>query len=396
MVEKGRIADEVFTANSKEELLLAFKSRNYLPISIEEKKASIGSIEIGRKHLNKKSLTLFCRQMSTMLRSGVPLIQSFDVLASQTEDKILKNVLLGLSSDVQSGMPLSEAMLKQDDQFPPILAKMVEVGEATGDISNILDRMATQYESEGRTARKIRGALTYPIVLMVVAIAACVFMLIKIVPQFADVFSSLGAELPFLTRMLMSLSDFIVNKWYILLIALPLVILIIIRIFKTEKVAFWVDKQKLSMKMLKGPMQKIMASNFARTLYTLISCGIPIVQALEHTKKNVNNRYANSQIDEIIIGVQQGKGLSEQMANYPIFPKLLVSMIAIGESSGNLEDMLSKTADYYDEEMDAAIAQITSLIEPIMILIVGILIGGIVLALYAPMFEMITAMQNSI
>lgn len=394
MVDDGRIIEEVFQADSKADLLIAFKSRGYRPIQINEQKQTLATKSLGSNKLKLKSLILFCRQMSTLLRSGVPLVKCFEIIASQTDDKLLKKAMDELSGDVQSGAVLSTAMTKQSSRFPDMLIKMVEVGEVTGDITTILERMASQYESDSRINRKVRGAMTYPIVLVSIALAACVFMLISIVPRFVDVFESLNTELPLLTRMLLAVSNFMIHRWYVLALVVPMIICGLIRLFKAPKIKRWIDVKKLSIKLIRAPMQKIMCAQLARTLHTLISSGVPIVQAMGYMNRNIKNVYANECIDQVIVGIQQGKGIAVQLSEYPIFPKLLVSMISIGEASGNLEEMLSKTADYFDEEMDAAISQITSLLEPLMILIVGILIGGIVMALYAPMFGVISAMSG--
>jgi type IV pilus assembly protein PilC len=396
MMEDGKVIEEQFSAESKSDLLIAFQNRGYRPIRIEEERRGFAEKPLGAKKLKLKSLILFCRQMSTLLRSGVPLVKCFDIIASQVDNKLLKKTMVNLSDEVQAGAVMSKAMEKQGDVFPEMLVKMVEVGEVTGDLTQIMAQMANQYESDNRLKKKVRGALIYPIVLIVIALVACVFMLIVVVPQFVDIFEQLDTDLPALTRILLALSDFIVNRWYILVLVVPILVVGLMRFLHTDKVTRWIDEKKLTLRMIRVPIQKLMCAQLARTLHTLISCGVTITQALEYTNRNINNKLANECIDKIIVGVRQGKGISTQLAEYPIFPKLLISMISIGEASGNLEEMLSKTADYYDEEMEAAISQLTTMIEPIMILIVGILIGGIVMALYAPMFGAISAMSSSL
>ena len=396
MTDTGAVVDEVFQAENREELLISFQSRKFHPIQIEEERKGIGSTQIGGKKLKAKSLILFCRQMATLLRSGVPLIKCFDIIASQTDDKVFKNTLNSISADVQAGSLMSAAIEKQGELFPGMLSKMVEVGEATGDLAKIMDRMAGQYESDDRIKKKVKGAMIYPLALICIAIGACIFMLIAVVPRFVDVFNSLNTELPLLTRILLACSNFITKRWYVVILMIPAIVICIIRVFRTEKVTRWVDRQLLTLRVIRGPMQKMMCASFARTLHTLIASGIPIVQAMEYTNQNIKNTMAQDGIKEITIGIQKGKGISQQMAQYPYFPNLLVSMISIGEASGNLEEMLQKTADYYDDELDAAISQLTTIIEPVMILFVGLLIGGIVMALYAPMFGVISAMSGSL
>lgn len=396
MTDDGRIIADRYTGESKNELISMFTNRGYRPISITEEVKGLGDTELGSKKLKKKSLILFCRQTATLLHAGIPIVKCFDIIGAQADDKVLKRAMEALSSDVQTGMPVSKSMEKQPAVFPEMLAKMVEVGEVTGELEIVMERMANQYESDSRIAKKVRGAMTYPLVLIVVALAACVFMLIAVVPQFVEIFDSLNTDLPGLTKMLLAVSEFITHKWYVLILVTPIIVLLLIKVFQMKQVVRWLDEKKLTFKLIRSPMQKILCAQMARTLHTMISSGVTIVQALEYTNNNIKNTYARGFMDKIIVGVQQGKGISVQMSKFEIFPKMLVSMINIGEQSGNLEDMLSKTADYYDEELDAAVSQLTSMMEPFMILLVGILIGGIVMALYAPMFGAISAMSTSL
>lgn len=395
MTPSGEIKSDIIEKENRIDAITALQNGNMRIISVEEERGDLASMKIGgKKKLGLKSLILFCRQLATLLRSGVPLIKCFDIIASQSNDKFFKTVLGQISQDIQAGSVLSAAVEKQGEVFPPMLSKMLAIGEETGDMAAIVDRMANQYESDSRIRSQVKGAMTYPLVLVVVAFIACAFMMIAIVPQFEGIFAQADTELPGLTKVLMAMSKFMTTRWYVLLVTVPVIVLVIIRFFRNKKVKRWVDSKKLTVQPLANPMQKMMSAQFARTLHTLISSGIPIVSALESTRDNVNNLVVQDAIDDLSLGVQKGKGLSEQMKNYPYFPNLLVSMISIGEASGNLEEMLSKTANYYDEELDAAIGQLMTILEPMMILVVGLLIGVIVMALYLPMFGMITAMQS--
>lgn len=396
MTESKKIVEETFEASGRSEVVSIIRDKGASIIRIEEAKKFNTNITFGKTHINKKQVTLFCRQMSTMLTAGIPMVKCFDVLSSQSDNKVFKALMASLTNDVMAGNSLSSAMEKYPDDFPEMLTEMVKIGEVTGDLNAVLLRMAEQYERDAKITQKIKGALTYPIVVALVAVAACIFMLIKVVPQFVDVFDSLDSELPALTKGLLSVSDFITKKWYLLLILIPIIVILLIRFFKIRKVKYVVDKIKLTMPGLKVPMQKIASARFARTLYTLISSGVPIIQALEYSKHNVMNLYMEEYIDKIETGIRQGKNVSGQMAEMPVFPKLLVSMLSVGENSGDMEGMLSKSAEYFESETASSVEQLTTIIEPIMIVVVGLLIGMIVLALYSPMFEAITAMQNSI
>lgn len=396
MTDRNQVREETVHASGREELTNIMRERGCRIIHIEDIREKTGDIVLWQPHLKKKSLTLFCRQLSTMLTSGIPMVKCFEVIESQSEDKVLKSLMVDLTNDVLAGSSLSAAMDKHPNDFPEMLTEMVRIGEVTGDLNGVLLRMAEQYEKDAKVNRKIKGALTYPIVVVIVAIAACVFMLVKVVPSFVDVFDSLNTELPALTKMLLSVSEFLTKKWYIAVLLVPIVVILIIRFFHLKNVKRFVDKMKVTMKGFRGPMQKLTASRFARTLFTLIASGVPIVQALEYTKRNVLNLYVEENIDKIILGIRQGKSLAGQMSETDAFPKLLVSMLAVGESSGDLEGMLKKSADYFDDETTAAVEQLTTIIEPVMIVIVGLLIGVLVIALYAPMFGAISAMQGAV
>ncbi len=396
MTEKNAVAEEIIQASEREELIGILRDKGYRIIRIDEVRTGIGDINVGSSHISKKELTLFCRQVSTMLTAGIPMVKCFDVVGSQSESRVFKNLMTELANAVMSGTSLSAAMEKFPEDFPAMLTEMVRIGEVTGDLNGVLLRMAEQYERDAKITQKIKGALAYPIVVMIVAIAACIFMLIAVVPSFVDVFNSLNTELPALTAMLLDVSDFLTKKWYIVLLVTPIAVILLIRLFRTRRVRYAVDKLKVTVKGLRGPMQKLTSARFARTLYTLISSGVPIVQALEYSKRNVLNLYVEEAIDRIILGIRQGKSLASQMAETTVFPKLLISMLSVGESSGDLEGMLSKSADYFDDETAAAVEQLMTILEPLMIVVVGLLIGVIVLALYSPMFGAITAMQSAI
>lgn len=396
LTEKQNVVERTLQAASREEAIESLRDKGYRIIKVEEAGGGLANLTLGRKHVTKKTLTLFCRQMATMLTSGIPMVTCFDVVASQSEDKVFKKLMTELTGDVKSGCSLSTAMEKHPDDFPEMLTEMVKIGEVTGDLSGVLTRMAEQYERDAKITQKIRGALTYPIVVLCVAVAACIFMLIKVVPSFVDVFKSLDTELPKLTQLLLNVSNFLVHRWYVILLVAPIAVILLIRFFRLRRVRYAVDRAKISVKGLRGPMRKLTSARFARTLYTLISSGVPIIQALEYSKRNVLNLYVEDNVDRIITGIRQGKSLAAQMGETTVFPKLLVSMISVGESSGNLEGMLSKSADYFDDETTAAVEQLMTVIEPVMIVLVGLLIGVIVLALYSPMFGAITAMQSAV
>ena len=365
------------------------------PISVEEK--VMGSKEITlfqSKKIKLKDISLFCKQMSVMLNSGIPLNNAVDILEQQTDAKNLKSSLKVISKGLKEGNQLSKSLIEQNGLFPDLLIRMVQAGEKTGKLDEVLERMSEHYNKELKTSRQIRGAMIYPAVLAFLAVAATLVLLYVVIPNFSGIFEQSGVALPLPTRIVLAASNFVQSYWYILFGGVGLLVFLFLRYRSTEAGRYQLDQLKLKMPVVKGPMQKIVTARFASTLATLTSAGIPLVEAIDSAAATTNNAVVIDKLRIANEGLQKGERLTGMLSSTGLFPPMMLSMVKIGEESGSLESMLNKTSDFYEEELEAAIKQLLSLLEPAMIIIMGVIIGGIVASVMLPMFEIANAVQQ--
>lgn len=394
LTAQGTAVQGIYEAKSKDDVLIMLRQHQYFPVSIVLQSEG-REIELKKlfKKVGTKDIAVFCRQFYSMLNAGVSLISCLDILRQQTENKHLKNTLSGVFDKVQQGLTLSEAMRKNTDVFPELLINMIVAGEASGNLDAILDRMAAHYERETKISGKVKGAMMYPLVLAIVAVFVVIFLLTFVLPQFIGMFESNGAALPLPTRMLMAASRSLTGYWYLYLIAVIAVAALFRRLLKVPKVRYKLDWYKLKLPVLRVANQKLITSRFARTLATLISSGMPLLQALDIVSKIVNNKYVEHGLTKVREDVSRGVLLSTPIKEMNLFPPMLVSMIAVGEESGELEAILNRTASYYDEEAETAMEAMTRLVEPLMLVVMAVLIGSIVAAMILPLFDMMTNVQ---
>jgi len=376
-------------STSENEVLRMIKSNGYLPVSIERDIESEAKFEILSKKVKKKDLAVFCRQFYTMLDAGINIVNSLDILSAQTENKTLKKAISDVAENVQKGVTLSEAMKMHPKVFPTILINMVEAGEVSGNLDTILERMAVHFEKENKTENKVRSSMVYPIVLMIVSVVVVIFMLIFILPTFVGMFEGSDTPLPLPTQILIGLSDFLQSYWYIFIGIVALLVFGITSYINSENGRRLYDGIKLKLPIIKGTTVKIVTSRFTRTLSTLMSSGIPLLRSMEVVSRVVNNKVVEDKLISGIEDIRRGVPLSRMIKDIEIFPPMVDSMVRIGEESGALDDILLKTADFYDEEVDAALTRLTSMLEPLMIVFMALIIGFIVIAMYLPMFEVI-------
>lgn len=365
------------------------------PISVEEK--VMGSKEITlfqSKKIKLKDISLFCKQMSVMLNSGIPLNNAVDILEQQTDAKNLKASLKVISKGLKEGNQLSKSLIEQNGLFPDLLIRMVQAGEKTGKLDEVLERMSEHYNKELKTSRQIRGAMIYPAVLAFLAVAATLVLLYVVIPNFSGIFEQSGVALPLPTRIVLAASNFVQSYWYILFGGVGLLVFLFLRYRSTEAGRYQLDQLKLKMQVVKGPMQKIVTARFASTLATLTSAGIPLVEAIDSAAATTNNAVVIDKLRIANEGLQKGERLTGMLTSTGLFPPMMLSMVKIGEESGSLESMLNKTSDFYEEELEAAIKQLLSLLEPAMIIFMGVIIGGIVASVMLPMFEIANAVQQ--
>ena len=364
------------------------------PISVEEK--VMGSKEITlfqSKKIKLKDISLFCKQMSVMLESGIPLNNAVDILEQQATSKNLKSSLKIVSKSLKEGSQLSKAMLDQEGMFPDLLIRMVQAGEKTGKLDEVLEKMSEHYNKELKTSRQIRGAMIYPAVLAFLAVAAVLALLYVVIPSFSGIFEQSGMDMPLPTRIVLAASNFVRSYWYILFGVTGILVFLFLRYRSTEAGRYQLDRLKLWLPVIKGPMQKIVTARFASTLAILTSAGIPLVEAIESAAATTNNAVVIEKMKIANEGLQKGERLTGMITATGLFPPMMLSMVKIGEESGSLESMLVKTSDYYEEELETAIKQLLSLLEPAMIIVMGVIIGGIVASVMLPMFELAHAVD---
>ena len=364
------------------------------PISVEEK--VMGSKEIvlfQSKKIKLKDISLFCKQMSVMLNSGIPLNNAVDILEQQTDAKNLKASLKVISKSLKEGRQFSKAMLDQEGMIPDLLIRMVQAGEKTGKLDEVLEKMSEHYNKELKTSRQIRGAMIYPAVLAFLAVAAVLALLYIVIPSFSGIFEQSGMDMPLPTRIVLAASNFVRSYWYILFGVTGILVFLFLRYRSTEAGRYQLDRLKLWLPVIKGPMQKIVTARFASPLAILTSAGIPLVEAIESAAATTNNAVVIEKMKIANEGLQKGERLTGMITSTGLFPPMMLSMVKIGEESGSLESMLVKTSDYYEEELETAIKQLLSLLEPAMIIVMGVIIGGIVASVMLPMFELAHAVD---
>ncbi|WP_074350269.1 type II secretion system F family protein [Proteiniborus sp. DW1] len=393
VTDSGQVIEGVYEANSEWEVLAMLRSNEYIPISIEYKEKENPIFPYFTKKITKRDLAVFCRQFYTMLNAGVTIVKCLNILEAQTENKVMRKATRTTLDDVQKGMTLSEAMRKHDTVFPNLLVNMVEAGEISGNLDIIMERMAMHYEKENKIENKIKGAMIYPIVLGVVSIAVVIFLLVAVMPTFINMFESSGVELPAPTRILLNISNSLQNQWYIYLASILVLVLGVGYFGRQESGRLFIDSLKLCMPVIKNTNIKVATSRFTRTLSTLLSSGIPLLQALDVVSKIVNNKFLSYKLENAKEEVRKGVLLSRAIKEIRTFPPMVDSMIKIGEESGSLDEVLCKSADFYDEEVETAVQQMTEILQPILVIIMALIVGFIVIAMALPMFDMVNAVH---
>lgn len=390
----GKRIQKTYTAQSKDEVLNMLRQNNYYPIKVEtdSKTKDIKKFTLPKK-VKIKDIAVFCRQFYAMLNAGVPIVHCLDILRYQTEHKTLKKALNDVYEDVHKGMTFSESLKNHKKIFPDLLINMVEAGEVSGNLDVIMDRMATHFEKENKINNKVKGAMAYPIILSVISVLVVVFLLIVVMPTFVGMFQGSGVELPKPTLILLDVSDFIKGFWYIITGVIIFLAYVYKKYSESDKGKHKIDAVKLNIPIVKGTTKKIVTSRFTRTLSTLLSSGVSLIEAIDIVSRVVGNKVVEKGLLQAKEDVRKGINLAEPIRNIGIFPPMVTSMIKIGEESGALDDILDKTANFYDDEVETAIQRMTTLLEPIMIVMMAIVIGAIVIAMVLPMFDMINTLK---
>jgi type IV pilus assembly protein PilC len=383
----GDLKSATIDAPNRDDVVAQLRRQRLNVVKIDEaapKKKKGGKISM-------RDIVIFTRQFSTMINAGLPLVQALDILATQSESAALKDVTRQVVFDVESGNTVADALRKHPKAFSDLYVNMVAAGEAGGILDTILMRLAVFMEKNDALVRKVKGAMIYPGVIMSVAEIAITVLLIFVIPTFEKMFASVNMALPLPTRIVIGMSRFLQHYWWLVLAALAGAVVMLKRYYATPDGKLKIDRMALKMPVLGDVLRKSAVSRFTRTLGTLISSGVSILEGLEITAKTAGNRVIQDAIMESRASIAGGETISAPLKKSAVFPPMVISMIAVGEQTGGLDEMLGKIADFYDEEVDAAVSGLLALMEPLMIVFLGVVVGGMVVSMYLPIFDMVNA-----
>ena len=384
----GELKTASMDAPNRDEVVAQLKRQRLIVVKVDEEKG-----KKPRGKIKTKDIVVFTRQFSTMINAGLPLVQALDILSKQSESKALKDVTRQLVYDVESGHTVADALRRHPRVFTDLYVNMVAAGEAGGILDTILMRLASFLEKNDALVGKVKSAMVYPAVIMSVAAIAVTILLIFVIPVFKTMFDSVNMALPLPTRVVIGLSAFLRHYWWALGVAIVGSVYMLRNYYRTSNGKLNIDRAMLKMPVLGDLLRKAAVSRFTRTLGTLISSGVSILDGLEITAKTAGNRVIHDAIMEARSSIAGGDTIAAPLQKSAVFPPMVISMIAVGEQTGGLDEMLSKIADFYDTEVDTAVSTLLSLMEPIMIVFLGAIVGGMVVAMYLPIFDMVNAVQ---
>ena len=391
----GQIVSGNIDGDSTTAVVGKLRQMGYTVLNINEKAAakSAGGMVLFKKKVKVKDIAIFSRQFATMINAGLSLTKSLNILSEQTENPSLAELIGQIQKDVEAGQTLSDAIARQSKVFSPLFINMVKAGETGGVLDEVLLRVADHFEKDMALKAKVKAAMTYPLVMFVMSMLIVFAMITFIVPVFVGMFSQLGGQLPLPTQVLVFMSNGVRNYWYVLLIGVVGLRFAIKYYKKTPQGKLFFDRLKLRLPVFGMMNTKLAIARFTRTFGTLVSSGVPILQALEIVSETSNNEIISRAVRNTRASIKEGETIAKPLADSPIFPPMVVQMISVGEETGALDSMLTKIADFYDDEVAAMVESLTALIEPLMIAVMGVVIGGIIVSLYMPMFQIITLIK---
>lgn len=384
--KNGHTVIGVLEVASETEAAEALHKKELIIVSIEPAKHK-AAVSKDRGRIKLDDLVIFSRQLATMIDAGIPLVQSLAILGEQIENKTLRKVIILVRQDIEAGMSFCDALAKHPKVFSALFINMARAGEASGMLDEVLDRLATYLEKTASLSRKIKSSLVYPAVVVTMAILITAVLLLKVVPTFKGIFEMLGGELPLPTRILIGVSD-LLSQYILIIVGLLAVFSFLFKKYtNTQKGRYNFDRMKLKVPVLGQLFRKVAIAKFSRTFSTLVKSGVVILSALDIVAKTAGNRVVEEAVADARQAVRNGEPISKPLAKSGVFPPMVCRMISVGEQTGQLEKMLSKIADFYDEQVDSAVAGLTSMIEPMVIAFLGVVIGGIVISLFLPIFK---------
>ncbi|UCF87315.1 MAG: type II secretion system F family protein [Nitrospiraceae bacterium] len=389
---QGNVQKGELTANTKDEVIAHLRKQKIVPTIVTPKQKAKKSLI--RSRVSDKDLVVFTRQFATMIDAGLPLVQALEILAKQTENKHLANVIGEVKIDVEGGSTYADALRKHPRVFSDLYTNMVAAGESGGILDTILNRLAVYIEKAMKLKSKVKGAMIYPSVIVSVAIIVVWIILAKVVPTFATMFARMGGILPLPTRIVVALSNFLAGPGGLAIIMSIIgLIIFIVMIRRTEKGKYTIDSILLKLPIFGILLKKVAVSKFTRTLGTLIGSGVPILEGLDITAKTAGNKVVEYEVQKVRQAVSEGRTIAEPLTDSKVFPVMVTQMIAVGESTGAIDTMLNKIADFYDDEVDQAVSNLTAMLEPVIMVFLGATIGFIVIAMYMPIFKLITLIK---
>jgi len=390
--QQGKAVSATLEAKDKTALVELLRKRDLIIISVEETKGRALKVT-GKAKVKMDDLVIFSRQLATMVDSGIPLVQALDVLAEQIERPGFQAVVAGLRDNIETGSSLSEALSRHPGIFSALFVNMVRAGESSGMLDDILERLADYLEKSNALAHKVKSSFIYPGLVVSMAIIITSVLIFKVVPTFKGIFDTLGGELPVITQMLISFSNFARRSAPLLLGGLFLLAFSLRRVIRTKKGRMQLDKTVLRLPIVGVLLRKVAIARFSRTLSTLVKSGVPILNSLEIVARTSGNKVVEAAVDQVRTNIREGENIAEPLARSGVFPPMVTRMIGVGEQTGELEKMLAKISDFYEEQVDTAVSGLTSLIEPIIIVFLGVVVGGIVAAMFLPIFKITELIQ---
>ncbi|NLM09999.1 MAG: type II secretion system F family protein [Clostridiaceae bacterium] len=390
---EGEIFSGETKVDSKEVLLDLFNKHGYKPVEIIEKTfvTDVSQLSIFRKKVKTADLAQFCRQFSIMLEAGISIAGALDVLRVQTVNPTLKDCLNDIYNNIQKGISLSNVMRSFPDIFPPILLSMVEAGEVSGQLDRVFTRMAEHFEKEHKQKQKLKGAMTYPAIVLVVAALVVTILIVKVIPTFGEALAGMNVELPALTQVMLNVSHFFTSYWYLILFGLGLLIFGIKMMAKTERGKKILDNITLKLPVVSDVIKTIMTARLSRALSTLISSGVLLLESLQITKRVMHNSILSERMEEAIESVKQGRTLTQSITEMQYFPPLLLSMLKTGEEAGNLDETLEKAANFYEDQTEEKIQRLMTFLEPLIMIVLG---GVVTFILFSVLYPMLSVYQN--
>jgi type IV pilus assembly protein PilC len=390
---KGIIESGEVTAATKEDVIAILGKRRIVPTLITEKPGKARALHFGGK-IKDKDIVVFTRQFATMINAGLPLVQALEILSTQVENKTFGKTIAQIKTDVESGLTYADALKKHPRIFSDLYVNMVAAGEAGGVLDTILNRLAAYIEKAMKLKKKVKGAMVYPAVVTTVAVLVIVIIMLFVVPTFSKMFTQLGGTLPLPTRMVIGMSNFIAGVGGLITVVVIIGVAVFITQFRrTENGKRIIDSILLKVPIFGALLSKVAVAKFTRTLGTLVSSGVPILDCLEITAKTSGNKVVEYSILDVRKEVVGGKTLADPIKKAKVFPPMVTHMVAVGESTGALDAMLSKIADFYDDEVDNAVSNLTAMMEPVLMIFLGTTVGFIVIAMYLPIFKLITLIK---